>query len=280
MSTVPAAASDLVRPVLAAPAARCAVVAASRTALHAETGDEAVPVLSVLAPGSPLLPGACLLAQPLPRASAIDHLRVGDGEISINGFVVSIRRWWPQPSVSMPPNLPGLRAGLAALSVALDRNDRALTEPVAASVEQLTSAVTSGDQAASSRAVHAMVGLGPGLTPAADDVLVGALLAWFYLGRAGWPDARAIAAEVSAAVQERRHRTTAVSAALLHHATGGTSVREAGLLLDALRTPGRLAAAVGALSRVGHDTGFSIAYGIKIAVGAVLQAFDPERVAP
>jgi hypothetical protein len=280
VSTVPAAASDLARPLLTGPAVCCAVVTTSRTALHADTGNDAVPVLSVFSPGGPMLPGACLLAHPLPHVSAIDHLRVGGGKIRIDRFVVSIRRWWPQLSVSVPKQLSGLRAGSAALSVALDRSGRMLAEPVAESVDHLISAVTGRDGAATRRAVHAMVGLGPGLTPAADDVLVGALLAWYHLGRAGWPAATAVAGSVSAAVLEDRHRTTAVSAALLHHAIRGSSVREAVLVLDALRTPGGVAVAVDSLSRVGHDTGLSIAHGIKIAVGAVLGAFSPERVAP
>jgi hypothetical protein len=315
VSTVPAAASDLVRPLLAGPVVSCAVVAASRTAVHLATGDGDVPVLSVVAPGGVRLPGGCVLAdRGGPAHHAFDHslldpaaahpalplvvdhgdlaaahvidrfgaahrVLVGGGAISVDDWSIKIHRWWSAPDVRMPDRWPDLREGAAALATAVDQRAGTLPRTIVSAVDGLAAAVEGGDHAAIESAVHEMVGLGPGLTPAADDVLVGALLGWHYLALAGWVGAMSVARTVSTAVGEQLHRTGAVSAALLHHAVAGNSVPEALFLLDALRTPGAVGAAVDALRRVGEDTGRSTAYGIKIAVQVVLGAFDPERVA-
>lgn len=280
-----AAASALVRPVLARPVSRCDVVAASSTAVHVATGDPDLPVLSVVAPGGARLPGACVLAGPpteaalgLTRLGAADRLLVGDGTIGLPGSWVVVHRWWSAPVVRVPVGLPALRAGADALEAALDRTGRTGPTSVLGAVDALVEAVDRDDATATRPAVHAMVGLGPGLTPAADDVLVGALLCWHHLGLAGWPGSASSARTVWAAAAERLDRTSAVSAALLHHASRGGSLPEALGLLDALRSPLAVGAALQALVRVGHDTGASIACGIRIGVRASRRA--AERVAP
>ena len=296
-----AAASDLLRPVLARPAVRCEVVAASLTAVHVATSDPDVPVLSVVAAGGARLPGACVLADGtsrrpphhphlvdhgdlaashiLDRLGVADFVLVGDGTITLDEISVVVRRWWGRPVVRMPGQPSALQAGAACLAIALDRSGRTLPEPVVAAVDQLATAVCTGDAMATNRAVQAMVGLGPGLTPAADDVLVGALLCWRHLALAGWPGAAATAGTVSAAVRRRLDRTGGVSAALLHHATRGCAMPEAHLVLDAFRVPTTVADAFDALARVGSDTGVSIAYGVDLALAAVLGAPEPEKVA-
>ena len=279
-----AAASALVRPVLARPVTACDVVAASRTAVHVATGDPDLPVLSVIAPGGVRLPGACVLARAQPevglallRLGAADHLLVGDGTVGLPDLSVVVRRWWSRPVVRMPDRCPDLRAGAEALSSALGRAGRAMPPTVAEASDQLSDAIARDDGEATRRAVHAMVGLGPGLTPAADDVLAGALLCWHHLGLAGWPGAAASARTVLAAATERLDRTTAVSAALLHHASHGCSAPEALVLMDALRTPPAVAAALEGLVDIGHDTGSSVAYGV--LVGARASVLTADRLA-
>ena len=280
-----AAASALVRPVLARPVTACDVVAASRTAVHVATGDPDLPVLSVIAPGGVRLPGACVLARAQPevglallRLSAADHLLVGDGTVGLPDLSVVVRRWWSRPVVRMPDRCPDLWAGAEALSSALGRAGRAMPPTVAEASDQLSDAIARDDDGeATRRAVHAMVGLGPGLTPAADDVLAGALLCWHHLGLAGWPGAAASARTVLAAATERLDRTTAVSSALLHHASHGCSAPEALVLMDALRTPPAVAAALEGLVDIGHDTGSSVAYGV--LVGARASVLTADRLA-
>ena len=80
-------------------------------------------------------------------------------------------------------------------------------------------------------AVRRLVGLGPGLTPAGDDVVAGALVALAAGGdleRAG---------VVLDAVRSCRHRTTALSAALLDHAAGGRAVPQLARLPARRRGP-------------------------------------------
>jgi len=283
-TTLTAAASALVRPVLARPVTACDVVAASRTAVHVATSDPDLPVLSVVTPRGARLPGACVLAGApagaalaLAQLGAADHLLVGDGTVGLPDLSVVVRRWWSQPVVRVPDCCPHLRAGAKALSSALVRAARAMSPTVIEAVDHLSDAIARDEKGATRRAVHAMVGLGPGLTPAADDVLVGALLSWHHLGLAGWPGAAASARTVLDAATERLDRTTAVSAALLHHASHGCSVPEALVLLDALRTPPAVAAALEALVDIGHDTGSSVAYGV--LVGARANVLTAESLA-
>ena len=277
----PAAASILLEPVLARPAIQCALVAASRTAVHVATGDPDVPVLSVVAPGGARLPGALVLAASagvLDRLGAGDSLLVGDGVVGTDDVTVTITRWWGIPSVRMPDDPEQLLAGVAALTRGLATAGRPPSGLVATASERLAHAARPGSAAALTDTVRAMVGLGPGLTPAADDVLVGALLCWHHLAAAGWTGATR-ADSVRTAVLTQLDRTTAVSAALLHHAARGVGVPEALLLLGALRTPEVVADAVADLACVGHDSGASMARGIAIAAGAVLAALEPGRLA-
>jgi len=199
--------------------------------------------------------------------------------VRLDDMAVRVRRWWAPPSVRLPERPSALHDGAAALVIALEPAARTIPAVVAGAAGRLARAVGSGDARATARAVHAMVGLGPGLTPAADDVLVGALLCWHHLAAAGFGAAAATGGIVSTAVRERLDRTSAVSAALLHHAVRGSGVPEALLLLDALREPAAIASALDAVVRIGHDTGASIAYGVELAVSSVLAAVEPARVA-
>jgi hypothetical protein len=249
-------------------------------------------VLSVVAAGGARLPGALVLvdrrsrsagdhddlATPLrlERLGSARHLRVGDGAVWLPDVTVRVRRWWDQPTVRMPDQPAALRAARVGLATALNRGG-GLPAPVAVAAQRLAAALGTDDAASTAGAVHAMVGLGPGLTPAADDVLVGALLCWHHAADAGWSRAGLIADPVVDAVRERLLMTSAVSAALLHHATRGAGVPEALQLLDAFRSPAGVGTAVDVLTLVGHDTGRSMAYGVGVALDAVL-ALEPERV--
>jgi hypothetical protein len=276
---VPAAASALLQPLLLGPPRSCPVVAASRTALHATTSDQDVPVLSIVASGGARLPGACVLASP--HAFLVDHdqLVVGGGTVELAGVSVRVSRWWTQPAVTMPTTGVELRAGAEAMIDAITSAAWKIAPEIVEPVARLAAAVATDRITAIEVAVNAMVGLGPGLTPAADDVLVGALLCWHHLSLAGWTSAGSTGSIVAAAVRQRLAHTSTVSASLLQHAMRGTGVPEALQVLDALRTPVQLAPVVHDLQLVGHDTGPSMVLGIEVALGAVLGARRPERVA-
>jgi hypothetical protein len=111
--------------------------------------------------------------------------------------------------------------------------------------------------------VHRLVGAGPGLTPAGDDVLAGYLVAGWAFGR----DVDAVRAAVVAAAPAR---TTDFSAGLLRCAAEGESIPQVDALLTALASShwedGRLDTALAGLLRVGHTSGAAMATGVLLAV--------------
>jgi hypothetical protein len=109
-------------------------------------------------------------------------------------------------------------------------------------------------------AVAALVGLGPGLTPAGDDVVAAVLVAL----DAGGDGARAGA--VLDGVRPRLVGTTTVSAALLVHAGAGRAVPQ---LARHLRSPAD-AGALADLLRVGSSSGAALALGARVGLGCLV----------
>ncbi|HEY3109901.1 MAG TPA: DUF2877 domain-containing protein [Chloroflexota bacterium] len=130
----------------------------------------------------------------------------------------------------------------------------------------LLAALRSGDPARIAGAAGAMIGLGPGLTPAGDDALLGCLA---VLQAAGHRLAGALATAVSAGAR----RTTPVSAALLRHAAAGRQAEPTGDLAGALlsASPGAIDAALSALlphgATSGRDTADGALVGLELLVG-------------
>ena len=108
-----------------------------------------------------------------------------------------------------------------------------------------------------------LLGLGPGLTPAGDDLLAGLLV-----GLSARPDLRD---PLAAAVQ--RHapaRTTWLSAELLRLAAAGLAAPAVVAVADALAGHGgddALPRALPALLAVGHTSGPALARGLLLAAG-------------
>jgi len=101
-----------------------------------------------------------------------------------------------------------------------------------------------------------LVGRGPGLTPAGDDVLAGALVA----GRAtGDPRLDGWRKGTEAALARRR--TTAVSRALLHHALAGWATPELADFVTAA-CAGEADACLRRLLAIGHTSGAALASGV------------------
>jgi hypothetical protein len=103
-----------------------------------------------------------------------------------------------------------------------------------------------------------LLGLGPGLTPAGDDVLAGLLVGLHHR-----PDLRGpLAAEVARLAPTR---TTALSAALLRHAAAGHAVPMLTAVADALTGAGEdgdLETALSRLLAVGDSSGTALAHGL------------------
>ena len=113
--------------------------------------------------------------------------------------------------------------------------------------------------------VLGLLGRGPGLTPAGDDLLAGLLL-----GLAGSAELRDPLA--AAVTRHAPARTTWLSAELLRHAVAGHGVPAAVAVADAMAGYGpadALTRALPALLAVGHTSGAALARGLLLAAEAL-----------
>jgi len=109
-----------------------------------------------------------------------------------------------------------------------------------------------------------LVGLGPGLTPAGDDLLCGALVALHAIGQV------ASARDLHAAIGEvARFATSPLSAACLKAAAEGQSSEPLHQTIVALLTNQSVARPLEALARIGHTSGWDALAGAVL----VLRAF-------
>jgi hypothetical protein len=96
---------------------------------------------------------------------------------------------------------------------------------------------------------YGLVGLGPGLTPAGDDFLIGALAALDAIGQTNMHDA------LGRAVVAAAGRTSPLSASLLRAAAAGHVGENLHVMVAAL-VAGDADAAVAAAGRIGHTSGW------------------------
>lgn len=117
--------------------------------------------------------------------------------------------------------------------------------------------------------VQALVGLGPGLTPAGDDFLGGVMIALRWLGD------DALAKRIAAWVLPlTRTRTNKISRAHLHCAADGEGAAALHALLAVFSSAekGRLTPRVDALDGIGHTSGWDTLAGVVCACAAVVTA--------
>jgi Protein of unknown function (DUF2877) len=256
-----AAASRSLRPVLAGSARPATWLGATPAALYLRLEDDPG-VLALLAHDAVRLP--CALLLPTTRAElpltslgpAVGTPVVGDGVVAWTGpdgpvVVRSVREWAPtraRGGTVVANALTVVRAGLPG--------------PEALGIEAELVARLTSDPA---RAVARLLGRGPGLTPAGDDVLAGFLVAARALGL----DARRMRA-VTAALAPRC--TTALSAALLWYAARGECIDEVAAVVAALTGHGHPEPALERLLTVGHTSGGALAVGLAAAATANLMA--------
>jgi Protein of unknown function (DUF2877) len=183
-------------------------------------------VIALVTPDALRLPCAVVV----PVLPVAEPVMVGDGVVAWHRIVAPIVREWA------PAIVPRVR-------------------PRSEQVARLRSVYSTADICLD---VESTIGRGPGLTPSGDDVLAGYLLGC----RAVATDAGAMAA----AVRTNAHRTTALSAALLHHAIAGRCLPEVAAVVRALES-GDLDTPLAALLRVGHTSGAALAYGLALAAG-------------
>lgn len=244
-AVTPAAASIAVRGLLEGPERSGRWVAVLPGVAYARVGAR---VLALCGPRAPRVPIALVAAGERPLAAG-EPVVVGGGRLRGPGVDLVVRRWWaprtPRPAVSAP----ALRRG--ATVVAGPRSNPG------GSLRRLAAAARARDPYAVADAARALLGAGPGLTPAGDDVLVG----WLAGLRAWDPDA----AVLLSAWPSPGGRTTALSAELLARAADGLVVDLLVDLLDAMGGHGPVGPALARLDGYGASTGRMLALGARTA---------------
>lgn len=261
----PASLSTALEGLVSGPAQHGVVLTSTRFASYLVLDAAADPaVVALVGPGAVRLPIAAAL-QSLPQLAPQTPARVGRGEISAGGHTWRPVRWWdPRPRVD-----PGeLRAHGWRLRqvVAAEPATAFGIDPDRA--QQVVAALADGDAAPA----VAVLGSGPGLTPAGDDVVAGALAALALTERL---PVAAAAAVTSAAAS----RTTSLSAALLIAAARGQVVPQAARTLRALGRGADVDAVTAAtqqLFAVGSTSGHDLALGLAAALLSTAPVPAPE----
>ena len=254
---VPGVASSPLVSLLRAPVRRARVVAATSRLVAIVVEAAAPQVVCVTAGAGGALPCALTVDGSVPYAEVGTVVAVGSGRVQLPGAVVTTIRWRPV----RPPVLtdPGSCFARAAGCPTPD-----LPPALVEYTDELAMVLAGGAVSPTALAapVQALLGFGPGLTPAGDDVLTAALVALHAAGDAA-------TSSLAAAIAAGRpfERTTALSAGLLHLAQTGLAVRQLTRFVEALGTPGAdLTASGQALLRVGHTSGAAMYLGAVAAL--------------
>jgi hypothetical protein len=262
-----AAASSAMRPVLTGPARPAEWLGASRGALYLRI-CEPPGALAVLAHDAVRLPCGLLLpttSAELPLTALAPPgstaFMVGDGAVSWTGpagpvQVRAVREWAPAHAVRgtvAASELAAVQSVLAASGCAELGFDPGL-------LAELALAADDADQSAS--VALRLLGRGPGLTPAGDDVLAGFLIGAAAFGLHTAPLRKGIA-------RLARVRTTALSAALLWHAARGECIDEVAAVAAVLGRE-QILRAISRLLSVGHSSGAALAVGLVTAAESAL----------
>jgi len=276
-TAVPASASTGVAELLRGPVRPARVLLSVPAAVYVHVpGERGGDVVGVLTSDAARLPLGCVLFRPsngrplvaLPSGAPAE---VGGGRIVVGDLAVSAAAWW-----NPRPRLPSLHPALLPEGVRQLRNalygegvpHSAFTLPglpagPGGPLAALRGAVRRADLDAALRTATRLIGLGPGLTPAGDDVMAGTIAGLVLLGH---PSADRFAAGVYALAAGR---TTELSRALLRHAACGRVSGEFAAVLHALVGERPLMPAVAALLATGSTSGRALALGLSTAIDLV-----------
>jgi hypothetical protein len=259
-----AAASVLLEPVFEGPDRPLRVLGRAGPALHLDTGGHTdTAVVSVTAGRAVRLPASVQLAGPLPRS--VTTARAGLGRLLLGDLQVRVHRWWrPLAPGVRDPRRAAVRA--ATTAAALPPPEAAVGPALVPLRDAVRAGTGTGAGTGAGRAVAGLVGMGPGLTPAGDDVLAGALVSLRAVERGGHTAVGGLASDLARAAA--RLSTTTLSAALLQDAGRGWSVPELADFLAALDGRGELRGATSRLLAVGHSSGAALAHGAVLVLTA------------
>jgi hypothetical protein len=278
----PATASAALAPLLRGPCRPVEVVAAFGRALYLE---HAGGLLALETHDGVHLPnGVVLAAHSTARVLGARHRcavgMLGDGALVVGDLQVRVVRWRRVRPVLRPTDRATLARRLRTARAELLRRAGPAPAALDGPLRELSAALGAADATAARQvARRSLLGRGPGLTPSGDDVLAGLLAGVPLLAEAvgidrGGPLLVTVA-DVGPAVVAASSVTTALSAALLHHAVRGEVSAPAELLLLALAGQGSLGPALGRLLAVGSTSGQDLALGLLAGAELVLSTSDP-----
>lgn len=260
---VPVAVSTAVAPLLRDPGA-ATVLACFPAAVYVRllAGD----VLALVTSDGLRLPNALVVAASSRQSPFAPHgpgsrAALDDGALVLDGVRYRpVRSWAPRERTSgaLAPAAVAALGGL--LGAAGAPHDGEVARRLDDGAAALAAALRTGERLG--EAADALLGLGPGLTPAGDDVLAGVLVTHAHVGRP--------LPALVAAVRERAQTTTALSADLLGHAGDGRAAAPVLGLLDALVGARPVAPALAGLLAVGSTSGHDTATGVLLAARALL----------
>lgn len=259
-------ATGYVRQQLAGNAGRPDVLGAFRTALYLQLANRAV--LAVLTADAVRLPIGLVL--PLSSAELpLDRVRPGEvwlagGTLRLDGRLAGLAMAaGPARSAALRPvGRPAI--GLPALGH-WQRRARAAA--------RLPDIALDGVLDAPAAVVGTLLGRGPGLTPAGDDLLCGLLAGTVLFELAGQPLRQAVLDRLASGPWA----TTSLSRQLLLRAAAGEGIEQLTALAAALCQPDGAAIepAWAALSAIGHSSGAALGLGLLVAAE---HASQPVRV--
>lgn len=310
LSVAAAAVALPVLDLLTGPRRIARVHSAFSQAANLEVGEQFV---ALTAPAAPWVPNGLALASTHGQRTLLglrpgQHAWIGEGEIAFPETGVRItgdaaERWEPSLARYLDAVAPAMLArGLRHLAtlcrLELESEDRCdslhapgtssrpdLSSPgaelapfarrIAGALDVLADGLARADRGAVLVGTRRLAGLGPGLTPAGDDVLVGACAALTLVACTGAPESRR---DAPALLELRRliaetaaAQTTALSAAWLRHAGRGEfslPLLRLGQAIASARAPA-IAAAMARLMRVGASSGRCTVTGL-LAAGQAL----------
>jgi Protein of unknown function (DUF2877) len=255
-----AVASTAIADLLAAAPQQARLLGASRFALYLglDASQGGVTIIAVLAPDAVRLPLGLVIAGSLPDLSPTSTASVGGGEVSVGPLAFRPTRWFdPRPRLDEPFQMDRIDAAGRLLG-GLPAGAHGLPdEPV----DTIATCLINGDPTPALR----VIGRGPGLTPAGDDVVAGALAAIALRGRLPGGAAGAVLAHAVSA-------TTSLSSSLLFCAAAGQVVPQAARFLAALCGAAPLDSALDDLRAVGGTSGTALAIGLVAGARAAVCA--------
>jgi hypothetical protein len=251
---VAAAGTVRVRHLISGPARLADLLGRFATALYLRlAGGDVIALLSsdaVRLPIGLMLPTS---SREFPLTHLSGPVTVGSGSVHVGGWSCRVS----QPVLlHAPTGLAPDRDACEHLRHRLEQ--RASADPDLHLPDALLDNVHSPDVAAD--LVRRLLGVGPGLTPAGDDVLAGLLVGLRSFSQPAEPLRLAVLGDLV--------RTTDLSAALLQCAMGGESIPQLNQLLRTLSGSAwqsRLDHAIDDLVRVGHTSGTALASGVLAA---------------